>query len=243
MKPWWLVGIAAVFGGASVIVLPYVVIDFLSLPEHKISSTDWAAWAQALGTIIGISSAAFVAVYQQAKHQEMQEDQRKRKNFAARAVLPATLSELTAYINKCLDALAEYLDKRSEDESVSKFNRPSMPIDLINSLRDCVEFADDAPKARLAELIEKLQIQNSRLSLIDLETPRLSMITTRQTINARIVDALDIYARIELLFPYSRRASDGDPGAPTKENMKSAANIGHFIDDNDIKTMIDRRYN
>lgn len=173
----------------------------------------------------------------------MQEDQRKRKNFAARAVLPATLSELTAYINKCLDALAEYLDKRSEDESVSKFNRPSMPIDLINSLRDCVEFADDAPKARLAELIEKLQIQNSRLSLIDLETPRLSMITTRQTINARIVDALDIYARIELLFPYSRRASDGDPGAPTKENMKSAANIGHFIDDNDIKTMIDRRYN
>jgi len=90
--------------------------------------------------------------------------------------------------------------------------------------------------------LEKLQIQNSRLSLIGLVTPRVNMITTTDAINSRIVDALDVYARIELLFPYARRMNDADPGAPTKENMRSAANIGHFIDDEANMGKINRYY-
>jgi hypothetical protein len=156
--------------------------------------------------------------------------------------LPAVLSELTEYSNACLNDIAVYRDRMSQTGDTPRFNTRPIPASLINATRDCIETADDAPRRRLAELLEKLQIQNSRLSLIGLVTPRVNMITTTDAINSRIVDALDVYARIELLFPYARRMNDADPGAPTKENMRSAANIGHFIDDEANMGKINRYY-
>jgi hypothetical protein len=235
MQPKSVVAIITICGGASVIVLPYVVIDFLNLPEHKVSSAEWAAWAQALGTILSVAAAASISLY-------LQDEQRRRKHFAARALLPATLSELGDYINACLDALLDYRGNMSRTGATPRFVAPPMPISLINAMKDCVEAADEAPRKRMAELLEKLQIQNSRLSTIGLETPRVNMITTTHTINSRIVDALEIYARVDLLFPYARRLNDADPGAPRKDNMRCAASIGHFIDDQEVMQIIDWRY-
>lgn len=242
MNMAWFVAMIAICGSAAVIVLPYVIIDFLSLPKHEVSSAEWAAWAQAIGSVLAVAAAAFVAIYQQAKNKQLQDEQRERKHFAARALLPATLSELDEYCNTCLNDLMVYRDNMSKTGDTPSFKRPPIPVSLINATRDCIETADGAPRRRLAELLEKLQIQNSRLSLIGLVTPRVNMITTPHMINSRIVDTLDIYARIDLLFPYARRMNDADPGAPTKENMISAANIGHFIDDVEIMDRINRHY-
>ena len=242
MNMAWFVVMIAICGSAAVIVLPYVIIDFLSLPKHEVSSAEWAAWTQAIGSMLAVAAAAFVAIYQQAKNKQLQDEQRERKHFAALALLPAALSELTEYSNACLNDIAVYRDRMSQTGDTPRFNTRPIPASLINATRDCIETADDAPRRRLAELLEKLQIQNSRLSLIGLVTPRVNMITTTDAINSRIVDALDVYARIELLFPYARRMNDADPGAPTKENMRSAANIGHFIDDEANMGKINRYY-
>jgi hypothetical protein len=68
MNMAWFVVMIAICGSAAVIVLPYVIIDFLSLPKHEVSSAEWAAWTQAIGSMLAVAAAAFVAIYQQAKN-------------------------------------------------------------------------------------------------------------------------------------------------------------------------------
>ena len=103
----WFVAMIAICGSAAVIVLPYVIIDFLSLPKHEVSSAEWAAWAQAIGSVLAVAAAAFVAIDQSQSGNNYNE-QRERKHFAARALLPATLSELDEYCNTCLNDLMVY---------------------------------------------------------------------------------------------------------------------------------------
>lgn len=234
--------IAAICGIAAVIVFPYVLIDLFSRPPAKALPSDWPAWVQAIGSILAVAAAASIAVYQQLENQRLQQGQREHKNIAARAVLPATLSLLAEYANDCLDLLQENRDIRNIDGSRKAFVAPELPINLMKDIKDCIEYADDGPQKRLAELLEKLQIQHARLSSIDKKSLRVNMLTTDHNLNGVIVDTLDIYARIELLFPYARRSNNDDPGEPTKETMRGAANIGHFIDDEEVMQLVDWRY-
>jgi hypothetical protein len=237
-----LCALAAVVGLASAIVLPYVVIDFKNAPGTKITAADWAAWAQAIGSILAVGTAAWIAVYQQDKNKQLQDEQRERKHFAARAMLPAALSELHRHIDTCLDLLHTYRDEIDETGGRNTFESPQLSDSITKEIKDCIEFSDDGPRTRLAELLEYLQIQRSRISQMGAETPRIHMITTTYEINSRIVDTLDIYTRIDSLFPYARRTISGDPGQPTKANMLNAANIVHFVDDDDVIRIINGRY-
>lgn len=242
MKPNLLGALVMALGLASVIVLPYVMVDFTNTPGHKFSASEWASWAQAIGTILAVAVAAWVALYQQDKNRCAQEEQRERKSFAARAVLPASLSELMEYINGCLDALIEYRNNMDDNGIHAKFEAPPTPVSLINSTRDCIEFADEGPRNSLASLVERLQIQAARLSLIGKSGPRINMITPMYTINSNIVDTLDLFARVELLFPYARRLNNADPGQPTFEHLRVAASMSHFADDQDVMKIIRTRY-
>lgn len=177
---------------------------------------------------------------------------RKKSAFAARATrtkkyggtsrVAATLSLLCEYTNECLDLLHENRGTLDDDGKREKFIAPELPINLMKDIKDCIEYAEEGPQKRLAELLEKLQIQHARLSSIDKESSRVRLITTNHNFNTVIVDTLDIYSRIELLFPYARRLNNRDPGEPTKQNMRGTANIGHFIDNDEIMQLVDCRY-
>lgn len=225
----------AFVGLSSAIVLPYVVVDYLDGSARHLSASDWAAWAQAILSATSVAAAAFIAVYQQESERRRQEDMRHRKNAAARAMLPAALSELCNYTWRCFKYLRWCKDFNSENPIDIDLSPPNMPSDLILNFKDCIEFADKGPRDRLCELIEKIQIQNDRLTLV-------RPLATPHTINTSIVDTTEIYARVDLLFPYARRENDGDPGSPTLAKMQTAANINQVIHYPDVSTLIERRY-
>lgn len=138
--------------------LPYVVVDYVDGSARHLSASDWAAWAQAILSATSVAAAAFVAVYQQESERRRQEDMRHRKNAAARAMLPAALSELCNYTWRCFKYLRWCKDFNPENPIVIDLSPPNMPSDLILNFKDCIEFADKMPRDRLCELIENIQI-------------------------------------------------------------------------------------
>jgi hypothetical protein len=232
-----------VCGFASLTVWPIVAIDVFATSIFKdLKPQDWAAWVQAAGSILAVAAAASIAVYQQYENQRSLREQLNRKNLAARALLPAALAELMEYINECLDCLAHLKESgvATTDELGQGFLPPELPKSVLPAIRDCVEFADEGPRERLADLATQLQIQASRLSLS--KSPRSNMIIHGDAIAGLFVDALDTHARASMLFNYSRRSSEIDPGPPTKSDLSHAAIVCNLWDDELIQRKIDHRY-
>lgn len=231
----WRAAAGVAFVGLSfAIVLPYVVVDYLDGSARHLSASDWAAWAQAILSATSVAAAAFIAIYQQESQRRRQEELRRRKNSAARAMLPAAFSGLCDYTSHCFGYLRWCKDYNAAKSSAN-IAPPKIPADLILIMKDCIEFADEVPRDHLCELIEKIQIQNDRLTLV-------RPLTTPHTINTSIVDTVEIYARIDLLFPYARRQNDGDAGSPTLAKMQTAANLNQVIHYPDVSSLIERRY-
>jgi len=141
---------------------------------------------------------------------EARQDEIRRQNDAARAVLPFTLAMISDYGEASMRALGAAI--RAHELEPSKPLKavpglPNLPSDILDAMRDNVEAADPALVDEIAALLQWLQIQHSRLrdlregTLVSSRVP----IITQHWLQDRAIDAAELLVRTDRLYPYSRR--------------------------------------
>ena len=196
-------------------------------------------WLGFIGNLIaGIFTliAAFIAwfaVQAQIKTQQrLIEEARAKKEFAARAVLPLSLSALHTYASHCIAALDQLPDPIS---SGTIFAAPKLPINDVQEIRDAMESMSDVPAKQLAETLQFLQIQHARL--IDVEDEVRDGTLTSYSRQRRMIDALDLNAMIDRSYIYARGNNYKAPRAAAVE-LRTAFDI-HRISDIDYPLILD----
>jgi hypothetical protein len=169
-------------------------------------------WLGFFGSIIGAIVAllaafgAWIAVRLQINAQEkLADDERLRKEFAARGVLPLSLSALHNYAQQCIKILEELL-------STIPFGRtyivgtvlvaPPLPLQDVRDIRAALEHMAPQPAQQLVNTLHFLQIQHSRLSGV--ATKALDGELTAYDAQRSLFDALDLAGLIDRSFVYAR---------------------------------------
>jgi hypothetical protein len=177
------------------------------------------------------AAAAVVVVNRQIRHaQEMENERRKRREYAARKMLPQSLSAMTKY------AISVY-----EDDLLITLRIPPISGLEIEPARQLLEFGERDIQDRLSELIRLLQIQQSRLS------PGVGDADPQDWVNTQLADALELHARANMLFDYAY-ASEEQRRAPGPLNLdqirNSAALLGSTDSElNSLHQSVGRRWN
>ena len=156
----------------------------------------------------------------------METDRRERRNLAAQTVMPAALSELIEYASTCLKFLAQF-HPHEYGLLTATLNLPvpAVPSESILALKECIEFADKSVADIVADLLSKIQIQQSRLVVIAQRVREPEKIITRMNINTYVIDALEVHARVSKLFPYARRDTQAGPMVPTIDDIRQSARL------------------
>lgn len=189
-------------------------------------------WQTLLAGIIAIGAALIGGYYVQAQSalSERHEQDRIRRQFEAeRALLPLTLSKMSAYARSSARALREIYPTGEvvalkQGQSVPPF--PDPPTEEVKHLASVIRASQDARvRETIAELLSRLQVQSARmLDLRDMNEWSEHRSITKSELDEYLLNAADIYARCAALFDYARRESNDAPSDPTYQNNLSALN-------------------
>jgi hypothetical protein len=147
--------------------------------------------------------------------EELATDQRRRRERAARAMLPLALSELADYAAACmtrLHALRPYfrpdgsLDSTQADKAGADWTTPALPQNVLAVVKECIEFVDDGPARTLAVLIRQFQVQHVRLNdgISRLRRHDGVRLILWAHVQQAIRDAAEVYGRTSAAFPFAR---------------------------------------
>lgn len=194
-------------------------------------------WQTLLGALVAIIAAyiAFENTSRSLRHSEdLERRRRSRKHAAVRAVLPLALSQISNYAAKSARALAEIVQKCSDE----KLAPMSVPEDLVQpltsetlkTLTEFIEFSDSVDVRLIESTVARIQIHDSRLRDLVTENrnPNSYQITIRTEIEGYIVDAAAIYAGAAAVYEYARREQKFLTHTITWENVRSALRDMHF---------------
>lgn len=171
------------------------------------------------------AAAAWFAVRRQIRSQELASEKlRKQKEFAARAVLPLSLSALQKYISDCIYALEGLPDPVSRG---TVFRAPALPLNDINEIKNALESMSSAPAVQLASTLQFLQIQHARL--IGIEKSAWDGMLLTYDRQRRMIDALDLNALIDRSYNYARGANYEAPTSSWTE-LRTAFDINRLSD-------------
>lgn len=183
--------------------------------------------------------------------QALANDRRQRRERAALATLPLALSELSEYAIFAIKQLYDLRPYFKIDMTINVAERRQklmawtlapLSENILPSLKECIEFADDAPAQAMISLIRHLQIQRARLrdhiSRAHSNDPGHLLLLAN--IEGDMNNAAEIYARANTLFPFAR----GYPTttfAVTRERICEALSLaGCFEDYRDISALADK---
>jgi hypothetical protein len=161
-------------------------------------------WLTGAGVIVAIT----ISVWQQARIDDRENNQRKRKANAARAVLPAALAELCEYAEQCAAKIkGAYPSTAPFTVIAGALPVPKFPTDAMKALRDCIEHSDGREITSAIKLIQRLQIQNTRISAFLLHSALVPLGT--HEFDKLSADTILLHAHCSLLFPYARFEDKG----------------------------------
>ena len=199
--------------------------------------SDLERWQTTFAGVMALS-AAFVSMYfisKQIKQSEKHERERlKRKQLAARAVLPLMLSHLMTYTQACAEALKEALDNCVDDRlprTAARPQPPAVPLDLVMELKQSIESSPSSIGERIADILSDLQVLDARLRDIS-ETSDASILLAIN-IETYVLNVVELDARASSAFHYARRTSDtiGDDNDVADRLLTSMRLLGFRDDD------------
>lgn len=148
---------------------------------------------------------------------------RLRKSRAARALMPAALSSVSDYTMKSVQWLraaklpATIIEADIETaQKVLPGPPPEPEARIFDILKDCVEHADAKPAQAIANLLSAMQIFRSRVwDIGDRITNPHNYSSVRALMgreaDARIIDAINLRAMTDRLFPFARMETNKAP--------------------------------
>lgn len=158
--------------------------------------------------------------------------------------MPAALSELCGYAQKCVNLLLPLMPRTSDEQRVTGqlAEIPPIPHEALFALGESIEFGEDRVAEAIADLIRKIQIQHARVVSVR-QRLALDQLVMRTNITDYIVDAVEVFARASKLFPYARRETDEPPDELIGNDMRTAAHACDIWEENaDIFARVRTRY-
>ena len=177
-------------------------------------------WQTLIAGVLAIAAAGVggAFVYRQTKQADAHEQERRRGRLAAaRAVLPLTLTSICQYSAHCGGQVKEVLDAWNDGQKfprgyVLRFS--PFPTLATEDLRLFIEAADEDSGEYASTLIVMIQIMSARLSDLSMDLilerqPR--MLYKRETLGRLAADLAEIYVVSETFLSYARRTQDTPP--------------------------------
>lgn len=153
----------------------------------------------------------------------IEDDRRSRDFFAARSLSSHALSQLCEYAQDCCQRLKAVVSDPPTDTLApivipTDFECPAVPKDAIERLERLLKFGDNAEiQSRSHELIGFLQIQNSRMNGL-----KKKDFIFLEWYCSLLADAMEVYARCEMLIVYARHHKDEVPSVPKLNDLQRA---------------------
>lgn len=194
-----------------------------AMPTYVVTSSFWQIvdhWQTLITGIAALLAAVVTIVVLNCQIRETREranDQRQRRERAARAVLPLALAELQQYARACIRGLYDLrpyfqphgsLDQAQVDKCRSAWPSPSLPDDVLSALKEWIEFSDKVPAEAASTLIRRLQVQKSHLAeypsriCLNISLPLTPL--TLGTVYYVIGKSAEIFTRVGMLLRFTR---------------------------------------
>ena len=188
------------------------------------------AWQDLTAGILGVlgGAGAVIGVMYQIRHaQETEDERRERQMYAARSMMPHALASICEYAELCAAQLRAVVGEGSPPKDPdrvtlpARFDLPRVSELPLSSLEQLLQFGDSPIQDRLSTLMDRLQIQQSRIA-------NRSGHVVDNAVFARwyytlIVDTLELHARASALFHFARRETDLISDGITQQSFYSAA--------------------
>ena len=188
------------------------------------------AWQDLTGGILGVlgGAGAVIAVMHQIRHaQDMEDERRSREMYAARSMMPHALASICEYAELCAAQLRTVIGKSSPPKDPDRVTLPAQ-FDLprvselpLSPLEQLLQFGDSPIQDRLSTLMDRLQIQQSRI--VNRSGHVVDNAVFARWYYTLIVDTLELHARASALFHCARRETDLIPDGITQQSFYSAA--------------------
>jgi hypothetical protein len=200
---WYFVAAGAVIG------LPLGLSAAWALRFSEFSND---ALANLFGAIVGaaltVSAAAAIAAYQSAIRIRAADEQRKREQLAARAVMALDLSRIAAYAKNCA-RIAKNLRRPPDggfgwERAIREYQ--SVDTDIIESMRRLVAALAPKDADQVVALLNSLQVQSSRF------TNHLNALADDQgetpDFDYMMAETVVLTHRVNRMFPFARQRID-----------------------------------
>ncbi len=201
-------------------------------------------WQTLVGSVLALFGAWLTVrgINSQLNQAQTFEDQRnKREERAAKAVLPLALSELMEYSNCCMKFLKNnflYRDFKSKQEA--DLFQPSVSGSILSIFQNCAKYSDQITADQIHQLLLRLQIQNSRLKGLILQTKEASQPQITYDAKVAILDAAELHARCIDIFAYARDSDNPQYQMTFQEKLNNALFFADIHDD-ELNEMIKNR--
>ena len=165
----------------------------------------WDRWQSLnVGLLAFISS---VVAFNIARYNN--DRQRARDFLAARASLPATLSNLTNYFNLSANLLASAWEQnRAAGPTLAV---PALPHGFYSVFADCIRHAEPEVGEYLAKIIARVQIHDSRMrSCVDALSSPDDVSPVRHNLVTYIFRLGELQAMVDKLFDFARNMDKFD---------------------------------
>lgn len=157
---------------------------------------------------------------QMAQAEGVERDRRDREHFAARALLPLGLSDISHY---SMRSAAEVAKALNSPDDTPDFSLPELPSQSVSVVRECIALTDPEHARQMAELLGQLQVQNARLRALPAEYSG-SRRPANYWLIELLLDAADTYSRASALYSFARRADEGETRRVGADDLRSALN-------------------
>jgi ribose transport system permease protein len=207
------------------------------------ASDSWNDWLFRYQTliagilIVGAGALAFGGFSRQSDMAKAAERERRdRDDFAARAVLPAALTTISAYANASIRGLLAILPENGLQQRVSKRLDGSLtiPEGILDAFRAAMQSAQGDNARHLASFLGALQVQQARLRPLHDPAHLLWRIEVLQ----RVIDAAELHAGTTALLDYARLVRD-DAGLTLSGRQIGAALADcRIVGDTDLAPLV-----
>jgi len=191
----------------------------------------WQTLTAGMLALLGARMTVVVIQAQLAQDDIQFEDVKKRKGRATRAVAVMALADVSHYADeacKWTEMLPEDKAGLTDDlKAKIEAGLPKIPDGAISKLTEAMEYAQPEEIAKITELFERLQIQNSRMRHVSERVrgrdlgERDNITPLNNSVSQQLLDAAIVHGMAGRLFKWAR---DRKPIIETRSDREVVAN-------------------
>jgi hypothetical protein len=242
-----------------VVVYTLLLVGALTGLWFRPASGDWPAWVQAIGSVLAILAALWIAQGQAARERQKESELRTRRERAARAVTPLALTQICSWAAEVMGSWLEAARRLQADpyeaaigEEMGEPGVPDpagvsfrkAPEGAVRDVQAMIEACDEEHAAPYVALLQVIQVQQARALgySAQITDPRAAM--TVEYCYGQVVETAEVYARASDLFDHARDKKAEDDNPVDRGQIGTALNLAKAYETlhPDLVRVADRKY-